>query len=280
MSELRSYGDTLTAEINGKGVLDIDIVKGCTLGMAARPNGGCYNACYASTIAKFRGIDFGKSVVRKVHNKTQAKHIENAVKNSPDGFFRVGTMGDPCHAWAATVDLIEWLSPFGVPVIITKHWKKASEAQFQALIACGTILNTSLSALDTTAELKHREKQMTRYTAMGGVSIARIVSCEFDRTHPEGGKMAAVQDRLFLLPNILDNPLRVYRTHELVRRGVLKVDVALDLKTKRTISIFKKDTYLGHCNACPDKCGLSSSPDNHPRPEGRQKSLFEATTAT
>ena len=51
---VRLYRDVLTADVNDKGVLDIDTVKGCTAGMAAR-DGGCYGACYAATIAKFRG---------------------------------------------------------------------------------------------------------------------------------------------------------------------------------------------------------------------------------
>jgi len=34
---LRRYGRVLTAAENGKGVMDVDTVKGCTMGMAAYP---------------------------------------------------------------------------------------------------------------------------------------------------------------------------------------------------------------------------------------------------
>ena len=94
----RLYGDMLTIDVNQKGVLDVDVVKGCTAGIAAHGEKGCYQACYAASIAKFRGIDFSRAVVRKVRNRAQAVMIERTVKAAPLGFFRIGTMGDPCHA--------------------------------------------------------------------------------------------------------------------------------------------------------------------------------------
>src|SRR4051812_21607126 len=126
-SKPKLYRDMLTADVNEKGVLDIDVVKGCTMGMAARPDGGCYNACYASTIAKFRGLDFTHSVVRTVQTASQAEQIERAVKAAPEKLFRIGTMGDPCHAWPETVEVVEWLAPYAPPVIVTKHWMRASD---------------------------------------------------------------------------------------------------------------------------------------------------------
>ena len=272
-SQGRPYQDVLTAEVNQKGVLDVDTVKGCTAGMNARPGTGCYGGCYAANIARFRGIDFSRSVVRKVGGSANARNIERAVKNAPEGFFRVGTMGDPCHAWEHTVRVIEWLAPFAVPVVITKHWRGATDSQLERLVTCGTVLNTSVSALDTPAELAHRERQIARYAALGGVSVARIVSCEFNTTIDEGRDMAAVQARLFTLTPTLDNPLRVPRTHDLVRRGVIRVRPVLDLATVRSISVVNPNTYVGHCSACPDKCGLTSCGPQHPRPKPDQFSL-------
>ena len=253
----REYANILTAEINDKGVLDVDAVKGCTLGIRKREL-GCYDACYAATIARFRGIDFGHSVTRKVVSYSHARAIERTVKAAPQGFFRVGTMGDPCHDWAATVDVIEWLAPFATPVVVTKHWRTASDDSFRRLVACGTVLNTSISALDTEAERGHRMRQLHRYSAMGGASFARIVSCEFNRDVAEGAWMAAVQDELFALPNIIDNPLRVSRSHHLVKSGSILVDSVRDLNSIRTVSLVNKNTYLGHCSQCPDVCGVKA----------------------
>ena len=58
---LRIYRPFLTASENGKGVMDVDTVKGCTLGMAAYPDGGCYGECYAQKTAVRYGINFSVS---------------------------------------------------------------------------------------------------------------------------------------------------------------------------------------------------------------------------
>jgi hypothetical protein len=255
---VRDYRDVLTADVNDKGVLDVDVVKGCSAGIASHGPAGCYGACYAASIAKFRGLNFGKSVVRKTHGAAHARSIERAVKASPLGLFRIGTMGDPCHAWEETCEVVEWLSPYATPVIVTKHWTKATDEQFARLIACGAVLNTSISALDTTAQLAYRERQFARYADMGGDSLARIVSCDFIESDPVGARLAAIQRRLFTLSPVIDNPLRVNRQHPLVTSGVIRLTVVPDLVAERTVSISNPSTYLGHCNACPDQCGLSS----------------------
>lgn len=272
---VRRYADVLTADVNQKGVLDVDTVKGCTAGMSARPGTGCYGGCYAANIARFRGLDFAQSVARKVKSAGHARSIERAVRAAPEGFFRVGTMGDPCHAWEHTVRTIEWLAPLAVPVLVTKHWRTATDDQFRRLVRCGAVLNTSVSALDTPQELTHRERQISRYKSLGGVSVARIVSCDFNRDNDEGQRMADVQDRLFDLRPTLDNPLRVLRSHELVVRGVIRVRAVRDLATDRSMSVVNADTYVGHCAACPDKCGLAACSPLHPRPRPPQYTLFE-----
>jgi hypothetical protein len=254
---MRQFSNVLTATLNSKGVFDVDTVKGCTAGMAARPAAGCYDGCYAANIAKFRGIDFTVAVTRKVHSKTQARAIERAVANSPHGFFRVGTMGDPCHDWEETVDTIEWLADFARPVVITKHWMRLSDAQVKRLVACRTVLNTSISALDTAAELAYRKREFYRFKLSGGDSIARIVSCDFIRANPDGARMASVQDELFRLHPTIDNPLRVPKNHSLVVGGIIKLTAVKDLESVRAVSLSNNSTYLGHCSHCPDVCGVT-----------------------
>lgn len=253
----RPYRNLLTVDINDKGVVDVDTVKGCTAGMAARPGTGCYGGCYAAKIAKFRGLDFSKAVTRTVQSKAQARQIEREVAAAPHGFFRIGVMGDPCHAWEETVETVEWLADFARPVIITKHWRLASDSQLERLAKCGTVLNTSISALDTPSELKLRRREFFRFKLMGGDSIARIVSCDFNPENEDGARMATIQDDLFTLRPTLDNPLRVPRTHPLVLAGTIRLSVVKDLETERTISLVNRSTYLGHCSACPDVCGVA-----------------------
>lgn len=271
----RPYGNLLTVDVNQKGVLDVDVVKGCTYGIAAHGEKGCYQACYAASIAKFRGIDFSRAVVRKVRSKHQAVLIERAVRAAPLGFFRIGTMGDPCHAWDETVETVEWLAPFATPVIITKHWKRASEDHLQRLIECGAIINTSVSAMDRPAHLARRLSEIQRYAALGGTSVARVVSCEFNTDDPLGAKMDRIQRRLFDLKPIIDNPLRAPSTHPLAQAGVIRLRKVKDLTAVRTISIPSDSrTYLGHCSGCTDLCGAGLLDKPDVRPGSLQRSLF------
>lgn len=271
---MRDYRNVLTVDINEKGVLDVDTVKGCTAGMSARPGTGCYGACYAAKIAKFRGIDFAKAVTRTIHSKAQARAIERAVAAAPQGFFRIGVMGDPCHAWEETVQVVEWLADFARPVIITKHWRTATDDQLARLAKCAAVLNTSISALDTPAELKHRKGQFFRFKLAGGDSVARVVSCDFDQSTPEGARMAEVQAALFTLRPTLDNPLRAPRTHPLVVAGIIRLTVMKDLESERTISLTNPETYVGHCAGCPDVCGINDRPATYQPRNPRQLPLW------
>lgn len=273
---MRTYRNILAVDINEKGVLDVDTVKGCTAGMSARPGTGCYGACYAAKIAKFRGLDFSQAVTRTIHSRAQARAIERAVAAAPEGFFRIGVMGDPCHAWEETVSVVEWLSEFARPVIITKHWRTATDDQLKRLATCGTALNTSISALDTPAELKHRRGQFFRFKLIGGNSVARIVSCDFADETPEGARMKALQADLFTLRPTLDNPLRAPKTHPLVMAGIIRLTTMKDLDSQRTISLVNSQTYVGHCAGCPDVCGITDRDKSAPyQPRNpRQLSLF------
>lgn len=279
MNSTRLYGDVLTVDINQKGVLDVDVVKGCTAGIAAHGEHGCYQACYAAKIAKFRGIDFSRAVVRRVYDTAQAEAIERAVKAAPLGFFRIGTMGDPCHAWDETVSTVEWLAPYAIPVIITKHWKTASDEHFKRLIACGTVLNTSVSAIDSAKHLSRRVSEIQRYRDMGGTSVARVVSCDFNTADPVGASMAAVQERLLSMRPVIDNPLRVPSTHHLVQAGVIRLRKVKDLTAIRTVSISPdSQTYLGHCSGCSDLCGAGLLDKPDVRPDSHQRQMFSGSS--
>lgn len=266
---MRTYAPVLTADINRKGVLDIDTVKGCAGGIAANGELGCYGACYAEAIARFRGLNFAKPVTRKVISHAHAKQIEDAVKAAPQHFFRVGTMGDPSHDWDETVDTVEWLGQYATPIVVTKHWLRASDDQMRRLAVIGAVLNTSVSAIDTPAQLAHREREMARYKAHGGHSVARVVSAEWTDTQ-DGKQRAAVQARLLATPGAIDNPLRIAPTHPLALDGVVKLTKTTDIKTRKTISIASETAYVGHCANCPDQCGMASMSS----PAGHRASLF------
>jgi hypothetical protein len=265
----KQYKDRLTASINRKGVLDIDTVKGCAVGIKKYGPRGCYNLCYASKTAGFYGYDFGVAVSRKISDAAESQTtlfdlpgdggdsaIVNMVKNHHLDWFRIGTMGDPCHDWELTVEVCEWLGAIKTPVIVTKHWMICRDQLLNRLRNVGVVFNTSVSALDSKQELKHRLKQYERIKQAGIKSVLRIVSCEFGNTE-EGRRLDEVQRELFSYPLVIDNPLRIPASDERVVRGDIVVSKLKDLDTITFISMNNKETYLGHCDNCPDQCGLT-----------------------
>ena len=118
----RPYRPVLTVTENGKGVLDVDTVKGCTSGMRAFPQGGCYGECYAAKTAARYGIDFTTAVSRQFCGLWHRMTLIKLMVAHPASWYRVGTAGDPCHDWTHTISVLRdfrWAKK--TPVIITKH---------------------------------------------------------------------------------------------------------------------------------------------------------------
>jgi hypothetical protein len=249
------YKPVLTASENLKGVLDVDTVKGCSSGMAAYPGTGCYGACYAATTAKQYGRDFTVAVSRKPASWSW-REVWRTVRDFPANWYRIGTAGDPCHDWQNTVEVCEMLASTGKhPVIITKHWQTIDDTLLQRLLAVRAVINTSVSALDTPQELKHRLKQIERVRAAGLKSVARVVSCNFGATE-WGRERAAVQHELLKLSPMIDNPLRIPATDQRVIDGHLVVSrIAAAVGGGKSVSLHKPDVYLGKCVGCEDQCG-------------------------
>lgn len=249
------YGDALTASVNRKGVLDVDTVKGCTFGMRAYPAKGCYGACYAQSTASHYGFEFPVSVSRRPLPGERAA-IEKKLASHPLSWFRIGVMGDPCHDWELLTEVCEWLHKIRTPVIVTKHWKVASECHLQRLVDCNVVMNTSVSALDTESELKNRLRQWARFRDHGTRSYLRIVSCKFGSTE-WGRDRDTKQKELFAIAGdlVIDNPLRIPAADPRVQAGDILVEKHKDLGGQTWVSLENPNTYLGHCSQCPDQCG-------------------------
>jgi hypothetical protein len=254
-SDGRRYLPFLTAVENQKGVLDVDTVKGCTAGMRARPETGCYDECYAAKTATRYGIDFATSVSRKLTpwNRATAFH---AVKDYPASWYRIGTAGDPCHDWHNTLEVCEFLAATGKqPVIITKHWMKLTDEHIARLKAINACVNTSTSGLDTDNELKHRVRQINRLKKAGVSSVNRVVTCKYGDS--EWARAAQKkQDYLLTILPMIDNPLRATKTNPRVASG----DIILERHDEavgggKLVSLHRGDVYLGTCDQCPDQCG-------------------------
>lgn len=275
---LRLYHDALTVAVNRKGVIDVDTVKGCTSGMRAYPDTGCYGECYARKIAARNNIDFGVSVSRGLVD--QWAHRDVLIKqllDQPQTWYRVGVMGDPCHAWGHTINMINALRHARkTAIIITKHWVPLSADHLSRLLELDVVVNTSTSGMDSDAEMRHRVAQMERLRRCGIRSINRVVTCEYGSS--EWARNCADKQRYLLtLGPAIDNPLRVSPMNPRVASGELKTVRRLDSIGGGTlVSLHRPTTYLGHCSACPDQCGAGTPGGlrNDERETMTQDSLF------
>lgn len=251
----RKYLPFITAVENEKGVLDVDTVKGCTIGMRVYKDGGCYGECYAHKTAARYGIDFATSVSRKLksHNKID---VFCTVRDHKAHWYRIGTAGDPCHDWENTLSVCEYLKETGkIPVIITKHWVKLTNNDLERLEALSAVVNTSTSGLDTKAEIKYRTKQIARLKKAGIKSINRVVTCAYG-TSEWAVEAKEKQDHLLSITPVIDNPLRTDKSNERVLRGDIILTHRDDaIGGGKMVSLHNENIYLGRCDACPDQCG-------------------------
>jgi hypothetical protein len=90
-----------------------------------------------------------------------------------------------------------------------------------------------------------------------------------------GAEMDRIQDRLLAMRPVIDNPLRIPSTNNLVRAGVIRVRKVRDLSAVRTVSIAEQSpTYLGHCSGCSELCGAGLLDKADVRPDSPQGELF------
>ena len=218
------------------------------------PHNGCYGLCYACKTAMLYGHDFTKSVSRKIDVGERA-HIESIVKKHNAPWFRTGNMGDPSHDWDHTVDVCEWLGKYKTPVVVTKHWIHMSNDHATALRKCGTVINTSVSPLDTKEEIEYRINIFTWLKGIGINSVLRVVSAKFGHTN-NGNELKQKQNAIFKNAPVIDNPLRIPATDKRVLSGDIIVQRHKDKGGGSTVSVLNSSAFIGSCNICPDQCGV------------------------
>ena len=253
---IRQYRPILTACHNGKGVLDVDTVKGCRCGITKYPDGGCYSECYAYKTAHQYGIDFSVSVSRKPGKRT-FKAVFFAVKNHFAKWYRIGTAGDPSHDWENTITVCEMLKPAGkIPVIITKHWERLTETQIERLGKVNAVINTSTSGMDDEFEIEYRVSEIERIKWCGVRSVCRVVTCKYGKS--DWAKSAKEkQDYLLSITPIIDNPLRADKLNERVISGDIVLSRNDDsIGGGKFISLHGSNVHIGRCELCPDQCGV------------------------
>ena len=259
ISNKKRYSSVITVTKNGKGVIDVDTVKGCSLGMQAYPGGGCYDECYAYKIATRYGFDFTKSVSRKFVDREHLNTITRLLNSYDTTWYRIGTTGDPSYDWNNTIVVCNALRhTMKIPVIVTKHWIKLKDEQINKLKHLGVIFNTSTSGMDTDNEIEYRVEQIKRLKQLGIKSINRVVTCNYGNSD-WARSCVKKQNYLLSITPIIDNPFRCSNTNFHVKNG----DIILTNKQfsvgggGKLVSLHRDDIYLGTCYNCPDQCGVT-----------------------
>jgi hypothetical protein len=272
----RKYHEAITASANLKGCMDVDTVKGCTMGMAAK-EAGCYGECYAAKIATRYGLAFNESVLRGFVDQWQHRDIiVRQIRAHPLTWYRIGVMGDPSHAWDHTISVIKRLRPAEkTAVIVTKHWKVLTDDNLSQLLELDVVFNTSTSGLDTDAQTKHRVGQYQRLQHYGIRSVNRVVTCKYGDNTEWARESKRRQDYLLGLGPVIDTPLRASMSNPRVISGEILVEQRPEAIGGGTlVSLNDPSAYLKHCGDCPDQCGALDAPLKEER-DMDQTLLFE-----
>ena len=255
---MQKFTEKITFVKNGRGIWDLDPFKGCEDGIKNNPN-GCYGLCYAAKSAKIRGFDFSKTVYRYFENEKQIKKIGKKLQQTSfiDGvcpkFIRLGVMCDPSFDWGHTIRIIDKIKKYNTNiVIITKHWKSLNDNQLEYIKNLKNIyINTSISALDTNDQIKHRLKQyntLKKYC----FSVLRVNTADFNDQ-----KLRKIQKELLENESVIDNILRINPCHHLVQNNIVNIKKYKFINNEVWASKFNKDTYFGTCDNCPEQCGVN-----------------------
>jgi hypothetical protein len=103
---MKTYKNIISLSKNGRGIWDLDTIKGCESGLLENPK-GCYNDCYSLKTAKRYGIDFSKSIERSFFNEAHRLQIVRQIEKIDMDFIRIGCTGDPSENWEHTIKIIK-----------------------------------------------------------------------------------------------------------------------------------------------------------------------------
>lgn len=263
---MKTYKKIISLSKNGRGIWDLDTIKGCESGLLENPK-GCYNDCYSLKTAKRYGIDFSKSIERYFLNEAHRLQIVRQIEKIDMDFIRIGCSGDPSENWEHTLNIIKQiressqLSLFDISskkqiVIITRHWKTLTDLQLKEISKYNICINTSVSALDNQKLIDNSLNEYKRLKPYCK-SVLRVVTADFNKSNEIGLKMSLIQNELLKNENIIDTVFRPSSKNEFVLTEIIKVKKMAFMKTKALVSKFNKKAFLGKCENCLEMCGLN-----------------------
>lgn len=263
---MKEYKNIISLLKNGRGIWDLDTVKGCKSGLTENPK-GCYGDCYAFKTANRYGIDFSKSINRNFIDESHRLLIVKQIEKIDMPFIRIGCAGDPSEDWEHTINIIKklkqvnQLSLFDISsskqiVIITRHWNKLTDEQLNEISKFNICINTSISAMDNKDILDSclfEYNRLKKYCK----SILRVVTCDFNLDNEIGIKMNNIQLELLKNKGVIDTVFRPSSKNEFVLNKIINVKKMSFMKTKSLVSKYNKKTFLGKCENCLEMCGLN-----------------------
>jgi hypothetical protein len=263
---MKEYKEIISLSKNGRGIWDLDTIKGCKSGLLENEK-GCYSDCYALKTAKRYGIDFSKSIERKFENEQHRKYIVNQIEKIDMPFIRIGCSGDPSENWQHTINIIKQikessqLSLFDISskkqiVIITRHWNILTDEQLKEILKYNICINTSVSALDNDNLINKSLEQYNRIKPFCK-SVLRIVSCDFNEENEQGKIKAEIQRKLFKNELTIDTVFRPSKSNQFVIDGVINTKKMGFMKSKALVSKYNKKAFLGKCENCLEMCGIN-----------------------
>lgn len=262
---MRNYTTHISLQKNGRGIWDLDTVKGCYYGIKKNKN-GCYSECYANKIAKRYNIDFSNSVLRSFKNKNHIQQIIKQINKSNVEFIRIGCSGDPSFNWDHTIKIIRQIRNVSqlklfdynekLIVIITRHWNILTDNQLLELSKLNVCINTSVSSIDSKNEIKkqlHQYNRIKKYTK----SILRVITFDFNIQSKNGLYFNNIQNELLKNENIIETAFRPSKNNRLLSMNIIKT-MKMEFNTaSQFISNRNSIVYTGNCFNCIEKCGLN-----------------------
>jgi hypothetical protein len=262
---MKTYKNIISLSKNGRGIWDLDTIKGCESGLFENEK-GCYSDCYALKTAKRYGIDFSKSIERNFIDEAHRLQIIKQIEKIDMDFIRIGCSGDPSENWEHTLNIIKQirhnsqLSLFDISskkqiVIITRHWKNLTNEQLNEIKKYNICINTSISALDNKKLIDNSLKEYNRLKPYCK-SVLRVITADFNTDNKIGYKMSLIQNELLKNENVIDTVFRPSSKNEFVLKGIIKVKKMAFMKSKALVSKFNKKAFLGKCENCLEMCGI------------------------
>jgi ribosomal protein S17E len=263
---MKTYKSIISLSKNGRGIWDLDTIKGCESGMLENSK-GCYGDCYSFKIANRYGIDFKQSIKRSFLNELHRQLIIKQIEKIDMPFIRIGCSGDPSEDWEHTINIIKQirdnsqLTLFDISskkqiVIITRHWKKLTDLQLIEIKKYNICINTSVSALDSQRLI---DNSLTEYERIKPYckSILRVITCDFNENNEIGKQMAEIQRKLIKNKGFIDTVFRPSKNNKFITDGIINVKKMGFMKSKTLVSKFNKKAFLGKCENCLEMCGLN-----------------------